>query len=374
MLISFSKSLQNSNLEKEYKEIQRDCILKSFDKEKKQNSYTKRLNVLNKKTGLVSNVGDYNSQILKRSHNNLQKSSTIQKLSNDRDLTPIFITITLPSEYHPFSSKKTKKGVVFYKNKNFGFKSISKSIKSGYITLTEIHRKMYKSFKGLDKNMFYINCVEYHKSFIPHFHFLIFVKPELVEKVKKIFDKKKKEYNLSRTDFQVIDNEFGGVELVSHYIRKYMFKSLIISNDTQEIKSQKLTQSRFLDGYLKHFKIRQFRMSNLPVSLEIFNRVYYSIDREFKDKIIEKITPLKKSLFQFVMENVKVSKKILNIQTDKIKTNQFSLNGGKKLFEVFVETIKNTTTSTVVNFLIFQNTDKGKRLIYNKQDYKVLKN
>lgn len=368
MLISFSKSLQNSNLEKEYKEIQKDCILHSFKKERSVNNFTKTLNVFNKKTGEYTNFDNsYINEINKRSHNNLQKSSTIVKMAIEKDLVPIFITWTLPSKFHPFSSKDLKNRIVFFKNKNFEFKTIYQSIKEGYLLLNQVHRDFYKSVKNINKDLHYISSTEYHKSFIPHSHLLIFVKRELIEDVRKKFDYQIKKHKLLKVDFQIIDNEDFNAEIVSSYIRKYMFKNLILNDDDIKTKSNKLTQSRFFDGYLKFFKIRQFKMNNLNLSLDIYSKVYYSLNREFKEKIIEEITPLKKCLFQFIMENIKVKKRVFNVDINKNVFTQFSLGNSKKIFEVFVETVKSSNTSKIVNFLIYQN---GK-LIYNKKDYQV---
>ena len=371
MLVSFSKNLQGSKLQEEYKEIERNCILNSFSKEHKVNNYIKKINVLNRNTGIVSNVGDYQSQISKRSHNNLQKSSTIVNTSIQKGLIPIFITLTLPSRFHPFTSKEVKKRVVFFKNKNFDFKNISTSIKEGYQLLSQTHRSFYKRLKNVDKELTFINCVEYHKSFIPHMHLLLFVRPELVDSVKQRFLSTIQKFQLTRTDFQVIDNDFN-IEIVSSYIRKYMFKSLTLKDDTQDVKTNKLTENRKFDGYLKLFKIRQFRMNQLKLSLEIYNKVYYSLNKEFKTKIIEKITPLKKSLFQFIMENIKITKRVISVSSLTLQQSQFSLNNTPKIFEVIVNSIKNTNISKVVNLLIYQTIDDEKRLIYNKQDFQVL--
>lgn len=370
MLVSFSKSLQNSKLKKEYENIKRDCIFHSFKKEQATNNFTKKLNVLNNKTGEIKNLDNsYLNNINKRSHNNHQKSSTILNLCVEKDLIPIFITLTLPSMFHPFSSRKLKNRVIFYNNKNFEYETISQSIIEGYKLLNKFHRDFYKQLKNLDKKLMFINSTEYHKSLIPHTHLLIFVKREHLERVEKIFNKQVINHNLSRTDFQIIDNEFN-VEVVSSYIRKYMFKNLILKDDDIEVKSSKITQSRMFDGFLKIFKIRQFKMSNLNLTLEIYNKVYYSLNKEFKEKIIEKITPLKKSLFQFIMENIKVSKKVFDIDTQKTKLSQSPFFRSKKLFEVFIEKVKNSNTSKIVNFLIFQD----KKLIYNKKDYEVFTN
>ena len=249
---------------------------------------------------------------------------------------------------------------VFVKEQNKGL---------GNLLLLEIEK--FIIFFKIDKELTFINCVEYHKSFIPHMHLLLFVKPELVDKVKQRFLSTIQKYQLTRTDFQVIDNDFN-IEIVSSYIRKYMFKSLTLKDDTQDVKTNKLTENRKFDGYLKLFKIRQFRMNQLKLSLEIYNKVYYSLNKEFKTKIIEKITPLKKSLFQFIMENIKITKRVISVSSLTLQQSQFSLNNTPKIFEVIVNSIKKTTTSKVVNLLIYQTIDDEKRLIYNKQDFQVL--
>ena len=50
MLVSFSKNLQGSKLQEEYKEIQRNCILNSFSKEHRVNNYIKKINVTKEKS------------------------------------------------------------------------------------------------------------------------------------------------------------------------------------------------------------------------------------------------------------------------------------------------------------------------------------
>jgi len=95
---------------------------------------------------------------------------------------------------------------------------------------------------------------------------------------------------------------------------KYITKSLSNGEDYYK--------ARILDGWKRLYKIRMITMSNLDLSLSDFRTIYHNLDSNTKDK---------KSIFQYIMENIfklkiidKDNKKFIK-QYGSIKSKKFIL-------------------------------------------------
>ncbi|MEA3553769.1 MAG: replication endonuclease [Campylobacterota bacterium] len=186
MIPLVSKQLSKSKRYKEFLELQATCVKASLQREKQQNSYTKKLRVINNNTGEITGVGSYVKTLAKNNQAIMQKSSAIVDIATNFGLTGIFITITNPSEYHPFFSSKN--GDRFIRNNpRFNFETIEEAIIAGYKNLNKIFRNFYKRVKEISKHIYYINSVEPHKSHISHLHCLIFIDEKYIKDVKRIF-------------------------------------------------------------------------------------------------------------------------------------------------------------------------------------------
>jgi len=214
-------------------------------------------------------------------------------LAKSENLTPLFLTLTLPSQFHPFKTLKNKKQI---NNKNFKYEKLEDAIKEGYQELKNIYRIFYKRVKNHSKNIYYIKVVEPHKSLIPHMHVMLFVEIKQITVIKKLFYKVCKEHKLQRVEFDEslltdnINNAIG-------YIMKYILKTL---NSKDEF------FKRWVDGWRKNHKIRACEMSNLPLSIEIYKKLYYSLSTELKESIQKEIEEKNQSFFEYFIHNTKV--------------------------------------------------------------------
>ena len=111
----YSKKLQNNS--KLYAELQDNIkfyINHSIKKENKQKSYLQNTGFLNKKSGEYLNVEyDFEKKYKEYSKISEQRALTIQELAKRKEFCSVFITLTLPSKYHPFKSIATKQGRLY---------------------------------------------------------------------------------------------------------------------------------------------------------------------------------------------------------------------------------------------------------------------
>jgi hypothetical protein len=114
-----------------------------------------------------------------------------------------------------------------------------------------------------------------------------------------------KNNNLQRVDFDesvVLDQ----IQNVVGYIMKYLFKTYLGQDDYQ---------LRWMDGWRRQFKIRALETSRLPMSLEIYRNIYYSLQKETKKQIDEIIkdpnTPYS-NFFEFFLDNSEIEIEIVD--------------------------------------------------------------
>ena len=276
--------------------LQKEFYHYSQEAEMKQTNYICNLqNLKNTKTGeiikLQSNYQATQKQYIKTVE---QKINALVALAKSEDLLPLFLTLTLPSKFHPFKTLKNGKVI---NNKNYEYDKLEKAITEGYQELKNIYRIFYKRVKNHSKNFYYIKVVEPHKSLIPHMHIMLFVQPEQSKVTKKLFFKVCKEHKLQRVEFDeslVTDNINNAVG----YIMKYILKTL---NSKDEF------FKRWLDGWRRKHKIRGCEMSNLPLSIEIYKKLYYSLTKELKESIQKEIEENNQSFFEYFIRNSTVT-------------------------------------------------------------------
>ncbi len=263
--------------------------------EKKQINYKKNLQHLkNTKTGEVINLqSSYEILQIQYVKTIEQKVNALVALSKSGELIPLFLTLTLPSKFHP--TKTLKNGKVI-PNKKYKYINLDDAIVEGYQTLKKIYRIFYKRVKNHSNNIYYIKVTEPHKSLIPHMHVMLFIESEKLEITKKLFFKVCEEYKLKRVDFDesLLTNDINNA--VS-YIMKYILKTL---NSKDEY------FKRWLDGWRRKHKIRACELSNLPISIEIYKKLYYSLPKELKKSIQKKIEEKNQSFFEYFIHNTEV--------------------------------------------------------------------
>lgn len=267
----------------------------SIKKEKKQTNYLKnQQNLKNIKTGEILTLR-YSFDFKQKEYVKTleQKVNALVSLAVAQDLSPIFITLTVPSEFHPY---KTLKNGVIVENKKYQFVKLDDAIIEAYQELKKIYRTFYKRLKNCSKNIYYIKITEPHKSLIPHMHILLFVEKAQQQNTKKLFIKIYKEYKLQRIDYDesvLNDNLRNAVA----YIMKYILKTL---NSNDEF------FKRWLDGWRKKYKIRACEMSNLPISIEVYKKLYYNLPSDLKKSIQKEIIENNQSFFEYFINNTEV--------------------------------------------------------------------
>lgn len=367
-----NKKLQKTKRYEEYQTLKDKYYKLSLTKEQGQQSFLKYNMILrNQSTNEVLDINYSFEKYYKKYTKSIeQKIYTIESIAKEKDLVPVFVTLTLPTQYHPFKSIKYKdKRLYTDLNHEFEFSNIEESIKQGYDYLNHIYRTFYKRVKNNVSDLLYVKVVESHKTFIPHFHILFFVKKEEIKIIRKNFDKITHEFNLSQTDLELVNvNELQekknhniktGVNRASKYIMKYITKSL---NNGQDY-----FKARVLDGWKRLYKIRMITMSNLDLSLTDFRTIYHNLDKDSKNKVLLKSKENEQSIFQFIMKNtltIKIIKK-----DNFTKTKRFG-NSKSAKFVLIKKVIQSKKIlggyhSSIDNFKFIID----KKLIYNKPKY-----
>jgi len=186
----------------------------------------------------------------------IDRFNYIHLTSLSENLTPIFITLTLPSKYHAY----VKRGDKHYANPKFEGLTISQ----GYNKLQEIFRTLYNKHsvrvngKVIVKKYKFVRVVEPHKDFTPHLHAVIYV--DDVESFKKHFYNVIFRNSLEQVDFEILQKESHSLA----YLLKYVSKTIDSNN-------------MMILGWKSLHKIVQVRTSKMP-----FNKSEYKL---FKSQV-----------------------------------------------------------------------------------------
>jgi len=136
------------------------------------------------------NSGRYIASIYNRVYS-LHKYAQINGLVN------VFVTLTLPSEWHKYKTIKTKSGKeILVPNKNyieFDEDGIMRTPKQGSKELTKMLKSIFDTrvYKSIDKEKrCYFRVTEPHKDGTPHLHISFFIPPDKVEKFKSMIENK----------------------------------------------------------------------------------------------------------------------------------------------------------------------------------------
>lgn len=373
----FSKKLQNhSTLYTELQENQKLYYEHSFEKENKQKNFLKYNQFLNMHTGEKLNLDyDFEKKYKEYSKITEQRAYTIQELARRKSFCSVFITLTLPSAYHPFKSIKTPKGRLYVEeNEDFQFFTIKEAVEIGYKKLNTIYQTFYKRLKNYVKNdLYYIKAIENHISMIPHLHLVLYFPNECLDYVKNLFKKVVKEFELDRVDFEEVSFK-DNINFASKYLLKYIIKDLNNGAD--------IFKARILDGWKRYHKIRALTSSLLPLNVMIYKKIYSSVSFIEKNKIIFKINDnivsmkekidnevqkLGLPLYLYFQDNFSIQKIILNENNDRKITNKGNNNS---LFKVEFTSEKKTTYYKIKSLkVLFDN-----QTIYNKSQFIKLKN
>lgn len=372
----YSKKLQKTS--KLYAELQENIQLyynHSLEKEQKQKSYLQYNKFVNLSSKETINI-DYNFEKKYKEYSKIteQKAYSIQELARRKEYCSVFITLTLPSSFHPFSSIKTNKGRLYVAdNKEFGFSTIKDAVSYGYKELNNIYTIFYKRLKNYVKNdLYYIKAIENHSTMIPHCHIVLYFPVDKLDFVKSVFKRVVEHFKLDRTDLEEVSFK-DNINYASKYLLKYIIKDLNNGSD--------IFKARVLDGWKRYHKIRVLTSSLLPLNVMVYKKIYKAVSLipinkiSFKsnDKIIsmkEKIDLETKNLglpiYLFFQDNFSIEKTVLSNRDSKI----ISFGSKNSIFKVKLTNEKKAKYYKIKSLEVSYENEN----IYTKQKFIKLQN
>ena len=361
-----NKRLQNTKRYQEFNTLINSFYKTSLEKEQKQQSFFNNFGFLDYRTGQVYQMShNFENEYKKYTKSIEQKIYTIEAIARKKELVPIFMTLTLPSAFHPFRSINYKKNRLYTNlNPDFAFKDIDTAIKAGYEYLNHAYRTFYKRVKNKLSDLMYIKVVEAHKTMIPHFHILFFIPKSENKILFQEFAKIVNEFELNQSDFSQTNeleenlndcNYKTGVNRAAKYVMKYITKNIKDSSD--------IYFARVLDGWKRIYKIRMITTSNLPLTLAEYRTIYHTLDSKIKEALLKEARDKNINLFYLILESLAKVTTVKNIDNTikRYKSLLFSR------FVILKKVIRRTTDrggySYVSSFTFFID----RVLVYKKQ-------
>lgn len=367
--ICATKRLQNTKLFKEYISLRDGYYKLSLEKEHNQQSFFKNKQFVKKSSGeFITPSYSFENHYKKYNKSIEQKVYCIERIAKDKNLVPIFITITLDSRFHPFKSiSRNEKRLYTSLNKSFIFKDegIDTAIKTGYSHLNNIFRIFYKRCQSSVNSLMYVKIFEIHKNLIPHQHILFFVLKSDIKIIRKKLNKIKEEFNLDQVDFELVNDELQkrenssfktGVKRASKYLMKYITKSM----------KEDPFCCRLYDGWKRKNRVRMITSSNLDLSLSDYRTIYHNLDENNKNSLLEKAKKEDVNIFYYILKNLYKAKFIK--KDNKTILKQYG-NIDKAELKLFTTVTRTATGSYKTNNLTFFIND----FIYEKETYTIIR-
>ncbi len=228
------------------------------EKLRRQNNFLEYSYITNDQTGQSFSLKEC---IISSNHNPDRYHAEIQNRINTLDreateagLTPVFLTMTLPSEFHEMKQHNGK----LIPNPKYNGTPPKEAVK--ILTKQWAKLRQDRSLKELNKSQrIYYRVNEPHKDGTPHTHILLFVPKDRIEKVETAF---KRLFNQAGNKFE------KNIKSASSYIMKYINKTLPLS------KKEKLTETEhYLNAwYIKH-RINRFCSSRSTAPMYLYRLV-----------------------------------------------------------------------------------------------------
>lgn len=260
----------------DYKEVQM--------KIKKQNCFLQYNYIYDKISGTQIPLKDL---VISANHNPNRYHALIQNrintLSNEakeKNLSPIFMTLTLPSEYHKMKMDKKTKALI--PNPKYNHVAPKEAVK--HLTKMFSRLRHDRSLKQLTKDeRIYFRVNEPHKNGTPHTHVLLFVPKSSIDRVvtafKRLFDNKA---NDIQTD----------IKNATSYIMKYINKTLPLSK-----KENLSTKDKYLNAWYCKHRIIRFNCSRTLAPLSLYRLLHEKFNLKELTTLVKK-----KSLAIFVLQ------------------------------------------------------------------------
>jgi len=163
-----------------------------------------------------------------------QRANKLQYDMLNDGYTPIFITLTLPSEYHKYRKHILKKATKNRKEKYMLVKNTKykgHSVNDGYSKLLEQFRYLYAKFKIGRKNIKgikFIRVIEPHKNTTAHLHAIIYVKTIHLSKYKLFYNRFIERENIKEHKFEVLKRDKYSIVYLFKYISKTIEGDLFV--------------------------------------------------------------------------------------------------------------------------------------------------
>ncbi|WP_320034851.1 replication endonuclease [Halarcobacter sp.] len=185
----------------------------------------------------------------------------INTLVNDAEskkLVPIFMTITLPSEYHKMKTNKITQKLIY----NPLYNGVTPRAATKELTKMFAKLRHDRSLKELSKDeRIYYRVNEPHKDGTPHTHILMFIPKSIVNRVVKAFNR------LFNPKTNKIETK---IRNASAYIMKYINKTLPLS------KQSKLTEKeKYLNAWYSMNRVIRFNSSRTLAPLSLYRLLYH---------------------------------------------------------------------------------------------------
>ena len=182
--------------------------------------------------------------------------NTLTGEAERKGLVPIFMTITLPSEYHPFMLRNKK----LLTNPKFDGTSPRDAVKA--LTKRFARLRNDRALRDIGKdNRIYFRVNEPHQSGTPHTHILYYVPKDSVKRVISAF---RRLFPQKGNDIQ--NNLRNAVAYVMKYINKTLPKS----------KNEKLSKKdKYLNAWYSHHRVTRFSSSRTLAPLYLYRLLHH---------------------------------------------------------------------------------------------------
>ncbi len=179
------------------------------------------------------------------------------------NLEPVFITITLPSEYHKHKLIEVKGRLVKVKNKNYNPEFENLTPKELVLVLSKYFKKILDTrfYKSIPKHQrLYFKIIEPHKTGEPHLHAMFYLPKDKVQKFISYFEKLFPE-----------PQGFIETDIINpvHYLIKYILKNI---DDYRHENKAYFRYSPLSLWYIR-WGIRRFSMSRTFVRIDLYRKL-----------------------------------------------------------------------------------------------------
>lgn len=183
--------------------------------------------------------------------------NTLEREAKQNGLKAVFLTITLPSEFHPM--KQNKAGMLI-SNKKFNGVEPKEAVK--FLTKMFTRLRHDRSLKELTKSQrIYYRVNEPHKDGTPHTHILLFLPPDRIQRVEQAF---KRLFNTKTNKFE------KDIRSATAYVMKYINKVLPSSKERVSEKEA------YLNAWYSHHCIYRFSASRSLAPMYLYKMLYNS--------------------------------------------------------------------------------------------------